>query len=406
MDVRRTTGQHPGGLVVIPQENEIWDFCPVQHPADDTKTDIITTHFEYHSMEANLLKLDMLGHDDPTMIRMMEDMTGVDAQKIPLDDKDTMSIFTNSRVLGYENDPRLGGPGTVAIPEFGTSFTRGMLMDTKPTQFDTLIRLSGFSHGTDVWLGNAKDLILSGTATVGQAIGCRDDIMNYLIKCGMPEKRAFKIMEAVRKGRGLPEGAEQEMIDHGVPDWYIGSCKKIKYLFPKAHAAAYVMMAFRIAWFKVHHPLAFYAAYFYRRSQKDGFDAVMMTHGIETVKEHIKAISDNPDRSAKDDDLLTTLEVCYEFYLRGFDFAKMDLYRSEATKFLIYEGKLLPPFVSVSGLGETAARDIVAGREGKQFVSIEEFSAACPKVSKTHIENLKQAGAFGDLPDTSQMSLF
>ena len=406
VDVRRTTGQHPGGLVVIPQENEIWDFCPVQHPADDTKTDIITTHFEYHSMEANLLKLDMLGHDDPTMIRMMEDMTGVDAQKIPLDDKDTMSIFTNSRVLGYENDPLLGVPGTVAIPEFGTSFTRGMLMDTKPTQFDTLIRLSGFSHGTDVWLGNAKDLILSGTATVGQAIGCRDDIMNYLIKCGMPEKRAFKIMEAVRKGRGLPEGAEQEMIDHGVPDWYIGSCKKIKYLFPKAHAAAYVMMAFRIAWFKVHHPLAFYAAYFYRRSQKDGFDAVMMTHGIETVKEHIKAISDNPDRSAKDDDLLTTLEVCYEFYLRGFDFAKMDLYRSEATKFLIYEGKLLPPFVSVSGLGETAARDIVAGREGKQFVSIEEFSAACPKVSKTHIENLKQAGAFGDLPDTSQMSLF
>ena len=406
VDVRRTTGQHPGGLVVIPQENEIWDFCPVQHPADDTKTDIITTHFEYHSMEANLLKLDMLGHDDPTMIRMMEDITGVDAQTIPLDDKDTMSIFTNSRILGYENDPLLGIPGTVAIPEFGTSFTRGMLMDTKPTQFDTLIRLSGFSHGTDVWLGNAKDLIVSGTATVGQAIGCRDDIMNYLIHCGMPEKRAFKIMEAVRKGRGLPEGAEEEMVAHGVPDWYIGSCKKIKYLFPKAHAAAYVMMAFRIAWFKVHHPLAFYAAYFYRRSQKDGFDAVMMTHGIETVKEHIKAISGNPDHSAKDDDLLTTLEVCYEFYLRGFDFANMDLYRSDATKFLIHEGKLLPPFVSVSGLGETAARDIVAGREGKKFVSIEEFSAACPKVSKTHIENLKQAGAFGNLPDTSQMSLF
>ena len=406
VDVRRTTGQHPGGLVVIPQENEIWDFCPVQHPADDTKTDIITTHFEYHSMEANLLKLDMLGHDDPTMIRMMEDITGVDAQTIPLDDKDTMSIFTNSRILGYENDPLLGIPGTVAIPEFGTSFTRGMLMDTKPTQFDTLIRLSGFSHGTDVWLGNAKDLIVSGTATVGQAIGCRDDIMNYLIHCGMPEKRAFKIMEAVRKGRGLPEGAEEEMVAHGVPDWYIGSCKKIKYLFPKAHAAAYVMMAFRIAWFKVHHPLAFYAAYFYRRSQKDAFDAVMMTHGIETVKEHIKAISGNPDHSAKDDDLLTTLEVCYEFYLRGFDFANMDLYRSDATKFLIHEGKLLPPFVSVSGLGETAARDIVAGREGKTFVSIEEFSAACPKVSKTHIENLKQAGAFGDLPDTSQMSLF
>ena len=406
VDVRRTTGQHPGGLVVIPQENEIWDFCPVQHPADDIHTDIITTHFEYHSMEENLLKLDMLGHDDPTMIRMMEDITGINAQEIPLDDKDTMSIFITSKVLGYENDPILGVPGTVAIPEFGTSFTRGMLVDTKPTQFDTLIRLSGFSHGTDVWLGNAKDLILSGTATVGQAIGCRDDIMLYLIKCGMPEKRAFKIMEAVRKGRGLPEGAEEEMVAHGVPDWYIGSCKKIKYLFPKAHAAAYVMMAFRIAWFKVHYPLAFYAAYFYRRSQKDGFDAVMMTHGIETVKEHIKSISGNPDRTAKDDDLLTTLEVCYEFYLRGFDFANIDLYHSHATKFLIEDGKLLPPFVSVSGLGETAAWDIMEGRKGKNFVSIEEFSAACPKVSKTHIENLKQAGAFGSLPDTSQMTLF
>lgn len=406
VDVRRTTGQHPGGLVVIPQENEIWDFCPVQHPADDIHTDIITTHFEYHSMEENLLKLDMLGHDDPTMIRMMEDLTGIDAQKIPLDDKDTMSIFVSSKVLGYENDPLLGPTGAVAIPEFGTSFVRGMLVDTKPDQFDTLIRLSGFSHGTDVWLGNAKDLILSGTATVGQAIGCRDDIMLYLIKCGMPEKRAFKIMEAVRKGRGLPEGAEQEMIDHGVPDWYIGSCKKIQYLFPKAHAAAYVMMAFRIAWFKVHHPLAFYAAYFYRRSQKDGFDAVMMTHGMETVKEHIKAITSNPDRTAKDDDLLTTLEVCYEFYLRGFEFADMSLYESDAIKFVIKDGKLLPPFVAVSGLGESAAWDICSGREGKRFVSIEEFSAACPKVSKTHIEKLKAAGAFGDLPDTSQITLF
>ena len=406
VDVRRTTGQHPGGLVVIPQENEIWDFCPVQHPADDIHTDIITTHFEYHSMEENLLKLDMLGHDDPTMIRMMEDLTGVDAQKIPLDDKETMSIFISSKVLGYENDSILGPTGAVAIPEFGTSFVRGMLVDTKPKQFDTLIRLSGFSHGTDVWLGNAKDLILSGTATVGEAIGCRDDIMLYLIKCGMPEMRAFKIMESVRKGRGLPEGAEEEMRAAGVPDWYIGSCRKIQYLFPKAHAAAYVMMAFRIAWFKVHHPMAFYAAYFYRRSQKDGFDAVMMTHGIETVKAHIKAINSNPDRTAKDDDLLTTLEVCYEFYLRGFEFSNIDLYESHATKFIIRDGKLLPPFVAVSGLGETAAWDIMEGRKNRRFISIEEFSAACPKVSKTHIEKLRDAGAFGDLPDTSQMTLF
>ena len=406
VDVRRTTGQHPGGLVVIPQENEIWDFCPVQHPADDVNTDIITTHFEYHSMEENLLKLDMLGHDDPTMIRYMEDLTGVDAKLIPLDDKDTMSIFRTSKVLGYENDEILGIPGSVGIPEFGTGFTRGMLMDTKPEQFDTLIRLSGFSHGTDVWLGNAKDLIVSGTATVSQAIGCRDDIMIYLIKCGMPEKRAFKIMEAVRKGRGLPDGAEEEMVAAGVPAWYIGSCKKIKYLFPKAHAAAYVMMAFRIAWFKVHQPLAFYAAYFYRRSQKDGFDAVMMTRGIEVVKDSMKRIKENPDKTAKDDDIFTTLEVCYEFYLRGFEFAPLDLYGSHATRFQIRDGKLLPPFVSVGGLGETAAWDILSGREGKSFVSIEEFARACPKVSKTHIEKLKEAGAFGELPDTSQMTLF
>ena len=406
VDVRRTTGQHPGGLVVIPQENEIWDFCPVQHPADDVNTDIITTHFEYHSMEENLLKLDMLGHDDPTMIRMMEDMTGVDAKTIPLDEKKVMSLFTSSKVLGYENDPILGPTGVVAVPEFNTHFTREVLLDTKPTQFDTLLRISGYTHGTDVWLGNARDLIMSGTARADQTVGCRDDIMIYLISMGLPEKRAFKIMEMVRKGRGLPDGAEDEMKAAGVPEWYIGSCKKIKYLFPKAHAVAYVMMAFRIAWFKVYHPLAFYSAYFYRRSQKGGFDAVMMTNGMDTVKGHIRAIANNPDKTAKDEDLAATLEVCYEFYLRGFDFAPIDLYRSHATKFLIADGKLLPPFVSVSGLGETAAWDIMNGREGKQFVSIEEFAHACPKVSKTHIENLKLAGAFGELPDTSQITLF
>ena len=405
--VKRTTGQHPGGLVVIPQENEIWDFCPVQHPADDPDSDIITTHFEYHCMEDNLLKLDMLGHDDPTMIRMMEDLTHLDATKIPLDDQDTMSIFTSSKILGFENDPLLGPVGTCAIPEFGTSFTRGMLVETQPHEFDILVRLSGFSHGTDVWLGNARDLVLSETASVKDAIGCRDDIMLYLIKCGMPEKRSFKIMEAVRKGRGLPEGAEDEMREAGVPEWYIGSCKKIKYLFPKAHAVAYVMMAFRIAWFKVHHPLAFYAAYFYRRSQKGAFDAAMMCHGIDLVRDKISEINNNPDATDKDDDLKTTLEVCYEFYLRGFDFMPMDLYESEALKFGVVDGnKLLPPFVAVSGLGESAAWDIAEGRKGKRFLSIEEFSAACPKVSKTHIENLKAAGAFGNLPDSSQMSLF
>ncbi len=410
--VKRTTGQHPGGLVVIPKENEIWDFCPVQHPADDTSEDAwITTHFEYHSMEENLLKLDMLGHDDPTMIRMMEDLTGVDAKQIPLDDKDTMSIFTSSKVLGYENDPILGPTGAVAVPEFNTRFTRGVLLDTMPDKFDFLVRISGYTHGTDVWLGNARDLIVSKTATVGQTIGCRDDIMIYLISMGMDEKKAFKFMESVRKGaihkgKPWPDGIVEEMRSLGVPEWYIDSCRKIKYLFPKAHAVAYVMMAFRIAWFKVHEPLAFYAAYFYRRSQKDGFDAAMMTQGKQRVVEEIKRIESNPDASAKDKELLATLEVCYEFYLRGFSFAPMDLYEADALKFIIRENQLIPPFVSVAGLGETAALDIVEGRKEKHFLSVEEFSAACPKVSKTHIENLRDAGAFGDMPETSQITLF
>ena len=404
--VKRTSGQHPGGLVVIPQENQIWDFCPVQHPADDHESEWITTHYDYHPMEENLLKLDMLGHDDPTMIRMLQDLTGVDPQKIPLDDKDTMSIFTSSKILGYENDPILGETGAVGIPEFGTGFTRGMLKETQPTQFDVLIRLSGFSHGTDVWLGNARDLILSKTASVSQAIGCRDDIMNYLISCGMPDKRSFKIMESVRKGRGLPDGAEEEMKAAGVPAWYIGSCKKIKYLFPKAHAAAYVMMAFRISWFKVHEPLAFYAAYFYRRSQKGAFDAAVMCKGKEECVAALRAIQNMENPTDKEDQLLTTLEVVYEFYLRGFDFLPLSVYDSDALKFLPREGKLLPPFVAIAGLGENAARDIADGRRDKTFISIEEFSAACPKVSQTHVEALRAAGAFGQLPMTSQVSLF
>ena len=404
--VKRTTGQHPGGMVVIPQNREIYDFCPVQHPADDPNSDIITTHFEYHSMESNLLKLDMLGHDDPTMIRMLQDLTGVDPQKIPLDDPDTMSIFTSSKVLGFENDPILGPTGAVAIPEFNTKFTRGMLVDTQPHQFDILLRLSGFSHGTDVWLGNARDLIVDQGIPVGQAIGCRDDIMLFLISCGMPEKRAFKIMESVRKGRGLPEGAEDEMKAAGVPDWYIGSCKKIKYLFPKAHAVAYVMMAFRIAWFKVHRPLAFYAAFFSIRAK--AFDATFMCQGMDVCKAKMREIESKEKPTPVEEDILVTLEVVYEFYLRGFTFEHMDLYRSHAVNFLPDSEKnsLLPPFTSVPGLGETAAWSIMEQRKGKQFISIEEFSTACPKVSKTHIEQLKAAGALDGMPDTSQITLF
>lgn len=406
--VKRTTGQHPGGLVVIPQDMEITDFCPAQHPADDSGTGIITTHFEYHSMEDNLLKLDELGHDDPTMIKMLEDMTGINAREIPLDDPDTMAIFKSPEPLGLaRGDEIIGETGSIGIPEFGTGFTRQMLSDTQPDKFDTLVRLSGFSHGTDVWLGNAKDIILSGTASIGETIGCRDDIMLYLISKGMDEKFAFKIMESVRKGRGLPDGAEEKMASIGVPEWYITSCKKIKYLFPKAHAVAYVIMAFRIAWFKVHAPLAFYSAYFYRRSQKDSFDAEFMTRGIDVVSAKIREIKSLPEAKAKEEDLLTTLEACYEFYKRGFEFAEINLYASDAVKFVMTEGnKLLPPFVAISGLGETAAFDIVSNRVGRQFISIEEFSMSCPKVSKTHIEQMKNLGVLAALPETSQLTLF
>jgi len=405
--VKRTTGQHPGGMVVIPQDKEIYDFCPVQHPADDPNSDIITTHFEYHSMESNLLKLDILGHDDPTMIRMLEVLTGVNAREIPLDDEDTMSLFSSSKALGYENDKILGPTGGTAIPEFGTSFVRGMLQETQPNQFDILVRLSGFSHGTDVWLGNARDLILQQGIPVGQAIGCRDDIMIFLISKGMPPKRSFKIMEAVRKGRGLPDGAEEEMRAAGVPDWYIDSCKKIAYLFPKAHAVAYVMMAFRIAWFKVHRPLAFYSAYFSIRAK--AFDEAYMCRGMDVCQQKMRQIiAKDKEASAVEQDMLTTLEVCYEFYLRGFTFLPMDIYKSEAINFAVEEDKkaLRPPFVSVAGLGETAALSLAESRKGKHFISIEEVAAACPKVSKTHIQLLKEAGTFGDLPETSQMDLF
>ena len=406
--VRRTTGQHPGGLVVVPDDLEIEDFCPVQHPADAEDSDTITTHFEYHCMEDNLLKLDMLGHDDPTMIRMLEDLTGVNARTIPLDDPDTMSIFTSSKVLGFENDDLLGPTGAVAIPEFNTRFTRQMLIDTQPKDFNTLVRLSGFSHGTDVWLGNARELIVSGTASVLETVGCRDDIMLYLISMGLDPKMSFKIMEAVRKGKvkkgGFQDGWVEAMQEHDVPEWYIESLAKIGYLFPKAHAVAYVMMAFRIAWFKVHEPLAFYATFFTVRAK--AFDAEYCCAGLDAVKRKIREIENNKDASAVEQDLMTTLEVCYEFYRRGFHFDTIDIYRSNATKFTVTEGGLLPPFISVHGLGEAAALDTVEKRRGKEFISVEEFSMCCNKLSKTHIEQLRALGAFAGMADTSQLTLF
>ncbi len=406
--VRRTTGQHPGGLVVVPDDKDMEDFCPVQHPADADDSDTITTHFEYHSMEDNLLKLDMLGHDDPTMVRMMQDLTGVDPQKIPLDDPDTMSIFLSSKILGYEDDEILGPTGAVAIPEFNTRFARQMLIDIKPREFNTLVRFVGFSHGTDVWLGNARELIVGGTASVLETVGCRDDIMLYLISRGLDPKMSFDIMESVRKGKvkkgGFAPGWVETMQEHDVPAWYIDSLAKIGYLFPKAHAVAYVMMAFRIAWYKVHTPLAFYATFFSVRAK--AFDAEFCCAGMDAVKRKIREIENNKEATAVEQNLLTTLEVCYEFYLRGFHFETINIYESEATKFKVVDGGLLPPFTAVHGLGDTAAIDTVEKRAGKEFISIEEFAMCCNKLSKTHIEQLKKLGAFAGMSETSQITLF
>ena len=411
--IRRTTGQHPGGIVVVPRDVEIYDFCPVQHPADDPESDIITTHFEYHSIDANLLKLDELGHDDPTMIKMLEEMTGVVATEIPLDDPGVMSLFTSNEALKYVDDkpdPILGELGCLAVPEFGTKFVRGMVSDTKPHNFDDLLCISGLSHGTDVWLGNAADLVAKGVP-LSQCICCRDDIMNYLIGKGLDPLMSFKIMEAVRKGKvakaGFDAGWEEAMREHEVPDWYIDSCRKIKYMFPKAHAVAYVMMAYRIAWFKVHIPLAFYAAYFSIRAK--GFDASCMIKGdavaVEKYQELRRKESDKTISNAEKD-TMTTLEVCHEFYRRGFIFESMDVYKSDATKFIITDRGLIPPFTSMPGIGEQAALGIVGERENGRFLSSEELSIRCPKVSSSVIELLSQIGALGDMPKSTQVSLF
>ncbi len=402
--VKRSTGQHPGGIIVVPKNHSIYDVTPIQYPADDTTSEWKTTHFDYHSIEENLLKLDLLGHDDPTMIRMLYDLTGYDPQQIPLDDKATMSLFTSTEALGFINDPICGNSGTFAVPEFGTRFVREMLSQTKPTTFDELIRISGLSHGTDVWLNNGQDIINSGTATLKEIIAARDDIMLYLISKGIDRKLSFTIMESVRKGRGLKPEWETEMKRHDVPEWYIESCKKIKYMFPKAHAAAYVLMAFRIAWYKVHYPKEFYTAYFSIRA--NSFDAEIMTHGIDRVVRKIKEIESNPNAKAVEKEMMVTLEVVYEFYKRGFTFDPIDLYLSDAVNFIPGEKSLRPPFTAIPGLGETAARDIVSARENGKFLSAEELSMRCPKVSKTVIELLRSNGVLQDLPDSSQVTLF
>ncbi|MBM7854434.1 DNA polymerase-3 subunit alpha (Gram-positive type) [Desulfohalotomaculum tongense] len=402
--VKRTTGQHPGGIMVVPKNVDVHDVTPLQHPADDKSSGIITTHFDYHAIHDCLVKLDILGHDDPTVIKMLEDLTGVDAKTIPLDDKDTLSLFSGTEALGVTPEQIRSPVATYAIPEFGTKFVRQMLVDTKPTTFSELVRISGFSHGTDVWLNNAQDLIKSGTCQLSEAISARDDIMIYLIHKGLPPKKAFKIMEKVRKGKGVTEEEADLMREHDVPEWYIESCRKIKYMFPKAHAVAYVMMAFRIAWFKVNYPEAFYATYFTVRA--DDFDADLIVRGHQAVLRAIEEIEEKGvAASPKEKNLLTILEVALEMYARGYSFKKVSLSESDATKFLIVGKQLLPPLGSLQGVGESAARSIVKAREEAPFTSIEDLRIRA-KVSKTVIETLQQHGCLEGMEETNQLSLF
>ena len=405
--VKRTSGQHPGGIIVVPFENDIHEFCPVQHPAAAPNSDIITTHFDYHKIDQNLLKLDELGHDDPTVIRMLEDITGLHARDIPIGDPETMSLFTSNKALKLLPGKDIGtNLGTYGIPEFGTKFVRQMLEDTKPTTYSELVRISGLSHGTDVWLGNAQELIREGKCDLSHSICARDDIMIYLISCGVEEEHSFKIMEMVRKGKGLTPEYEQEMRDNNVPDWYIESCKKIKYMFPKAHAAAYVMSAFRIAYFKVHYPEAFYIAYYTVRA--DDFDASVMASGEERVREEMRSINAKKKDGTvtpKEENLIPILEICIEMYARGINFVPVDLYESHATDFRQVEGGILPPLSALPGLSENDAISITEERKNGEFRNVEDLRLRTG-IGKNPLNILEENGCFDDLPDTDQVSLF
>ncbi|NLK08845.1 MAG: PolC-type DNA polymerase III [Firmicutes bacterium] len=402
--VRRTTGQHPGGMIVVPEGHEITEFTPVQYPANDRKAGVITTHFDYNAIEDQLVKLDILGHDDPTMIRMLEDSTGVEALKIPLDDPKTLDLFSSVESLGVHEDDIGTSVGTLGIPEFGTRFVRQMLEDTRPKTFGELVRISGLSHGTNVWANNAQDLIRQGVTDLSNAIATRDDIMNYLILRGMEPGVAFQIMEGVRRGRGLRPEDEQAMKNIQIPEWYIESCRKISYLFPKAHAVAYVTMAFRIAYFKVHHPLEFYATYFSTRF--DNFEIQLSRYEIPELRNAIKKIRDKGNNAtAKERNVLTVAEVMLEAKVRGIEFLPVDIYLSHPTQFDRQDGKLLPPLSSVQGVGIGAARALIEGRKGPKFTSWEDIRLRCG-VSKTVIEVLAELGALGDLPESAQLSLF
>lgn len=402
--IKRTTGQHPGGVMVVPGDNEIYQFTPIQHPADDSNSEIITTHFDYHSISGRLLKLDILGHDDPTVLKMLQDLSGVDPTTIPLYDVNVMKLFTSPEPLGITKEDINCSVGTLGLPEFGTKFVRQMLVDTQPGTFAELVRISGLSHGTDVWLNNAQELIKSGVATLKDVISTRDDIMLYLIQMGVKPKSAFNIMERVRKGKGIRDEDIQEMKDNDVPQWYIASCNKIKYMFPKGHAVAYVMMAVRIAYFKVYMPLYYYAAYFTIRA--DEFDADIIAKGEKNIKTAIKSIEEQGNEaSQKDKGLLTILEIAFEMYKRGFKFLHVDIYKSDSVKFLIVDDGLLPPLNSLPSLGETAAKSILESRKAGGYLSIEDLRNRA-KVSKTVTEILKNHGCLDGMPENNQLTLF
>ncbi|WP_329610069.1 PolC-type DNA polymerase III [Microaerobacter geothermalis] len=400
---KRTTGQHPGGIIVVPNDMDIYDFCPIQYPADDKTSEWKTTHYDFHSIHDNLLKLDILGHDDPTVIRMLQDLTGVDPETIPITDEKIMQLFSGTEVLGVTPEQINSNVGTYGIPEFGTKFVRQMLEETKPSTFAELVQISGLSHGTDVWLNNAQELIHSGIA-LKDVIGCRDDIMVYLIHKGLEPSRAFKIMEKVRKGKGLDEEDISYMKEFQVPDWYIGSCQKIKYMFPKAHATAYVLMALRIAYFKVYYPAYFYATYFTVRA--DDFDLELAIKGSDAIRKRIDEITEMGNQaSPKEKNLLTILEMCLEMLERGFFFQSVDLYRSHATHFLVDGNILIPPFNSIPGVGTNAALNIAKAREKGEFLSKEDLQERA-RVSKPVLDLLEKFNCLNHLPDTNQLTLF
>ncbi|MCR1823622.1 MULTISPECIES: PolC-type DNA polymerase III [Terrisporobacter] len=403
--VKRTSGQHPGGIMVIPDYIDVYDVTPIQYPANDTSCGVITTHFDYHSISGRILKLDILGHDVPTIIRMIEDITGKIATEIPLDDKETMSLFTSTKALGVTPEEIDCPIGCLAIPEFGTKFVRQMLLDTKPTTFAELVRISGLSHGTDVWLNNAQDLVVEGTVEFKDVISTRDDIMNYLIFKGLPPKMAFTIMESVRKGKGLKPEFIEEMKKYDVPDWYIGSCQKIKYMFPKAHAVAYVMMSFRLAYYKVHYPAAFYATYFTIKAED--FDADLIVKGIDVIRNKMNEIHElGNDATAKEKNMLTVLEVAYEMYARNIKILPVDIYKSDAAEFkVIDDNTILPPMIALQGVGENAAIHIQQERENGEFISKEDLRKRT-KISKTVIETLTIHGSLDNMSDKNQLSLF